>query len=187
MSPVSSHLTARGQAKPHAQSARRTDAAALTVLGNSSQFAALVGRHLVQSRHYGTRHAVILVALEWSAPPEPPEPPQLAPPAQLKLMELAGVRLRARVRDSDIVVQLGEQRFGVLLVDAARADLQAVQARLQLALGGHYSIGERRLLVTPRLGAAMYPLSGSTGPELVQAAECELVRGPESLGRPLHS
>jgi len=163
--------TARGKAP------RSEAVGPVLALSDLAQFAALVGRHLAQCRHYGTRHAVILVEVDL-----PLRPGNQATPAVMnQLLDAAGARLRARVRDTDIVARLDGRRFGVMLTDAARADLDAVQARLFRALSGHYGMGDQLLLVAPRLGAAMYPASGTTGPELTQAALALLLRSSADL------
>jgi GGDEF domain-containing protein len=150
--------------------AHRVQAPDVLKLGEMAQFAGLVGRQLVSCRHYGIRHAVILVEIEL-----PQRPGNEADDATWhELLEAAGARLRARVRDTDFVAQLEGRRFGVLLTDAGKADLSAVQARLYRAASGNYSLGDRLLHALVRLGAAMYPGGGSTGIELVCSAEAAL-------------
>lgn len=179
LSPVAASAAAvpsRADAAARAEH-RRAAAAPVALLADTAQFAALIGRHLVACRHYGVRHAVILVEIEL--------PPRIGNTAdarmQAQLEQAAGARLRARVRDTDVVAQLGDQRFGVILIDAAKADLNAVQSRLHKAICGHYGIDSRLLYVIGRLGAAMYPSGGCTGVELVRTAEASLALStPES-------
>lgn len=151
----------------------RTEAPArLLQLPDLAHFAALASRHLATCRHYNTRHAVVLLAVEI-----PARPGNHAEGLRLQLLlDAVGARLRARLRDSDQVVQLNDMRFGVLLIDAAKADLEAVQARLHRALCGQYGIDGQLLHVLARLGAAIYPGGGSNGPELALAANQALER-----------
>lgn len=152
--------------------ARRAVSAPVTVLADLPQFASLIGRQLSACRHHGVRHAVILIEIEL--------PPRIGNTADARtwaqLGEAAGARLRGRLRDTDLVAQIGDRRFGVILIDAAKADLNAVQARLHKAVCGHYGIENRLLYIVGRLGAVMYPSGGSTGSELLGSAEAALKR-----------
>lgn len=155
-----------------APEARTETPARLLQLPDLAHFAALASRHLATCRHYNTRHAIVLLAVEL-----PARPGNRAEGRRLQLLlDAAGARLRARLRDSDQLVQLNDMRFGVLLIDAAKADLDAVQARLHRALCGQYGIDGQLFHVFARLGAAIYPGGGSNGPELVLAANQALGR-----------
>jgi predicted signal transduction protein with EAL and GGDEF domain len=134
----------------------------LQVLPDLSHFVALIGRELPGCRRLGTRPAVLLVVLD-------------SQPAAA-LLEAVGARLRARVRASDLVVQLGEEGFGVLLLGAARADVPAVQTRLQRALNGPYALDEGLQNVRLRIGAAAHPEGVVSAAELVRAAGQALAR-----------
>lgn len=155
-----------------APEARAETPARLLQLPDLAHFAALASRHLATCRHYNTRHAIVLLAVELPARPGNQAEGRRLP----LLLDAVGARLRARVRDSDQVVQLNDMRFGVLLIDAAKADLDAVQARLHRALCGQYGIDGQLLHVLARLGAAIYPGGGSNGPELVLSATQALER-----------
>ncbi|MET0519708.1 MAG: diguanylate cyclase [Burkholderiaceae bacterium] len=148
----------------------RAEARTVLQMGGMPPFAGLAGRQLGACRHRGIRHAVILVEIEL-----PARPGNRVEAATLDdVLKAAGARLRARVRDTDTVARLDGQRFGVLLTDAGKADLAAIQARLYRAVHGNYGIGDRLLQVQARLGAAISPHSGGTGVELVCAAEAAL-------------
>jgi len=150
------------------------------VLPDGEHFAALVSRELAQSRRFGKGMGVLLI----DAWPHPPQGDALAGAALLKLRQAVAARLRARVRGSDVVATLGEQRFGVILMNAGRKEAELVQARLHKALGGPYGVDEHHLYVRLVMGAAAFPEMGASGTELVRGAEAALLR---NTGLPLRA
>lgn len=125
-------------------------------------FAALLNRQLGQSRRSRSRLALILIEVDadagWTA----------AERAQLLLA--VGTRLRARVRDSDLVCRVGEMRFGLVLTDAGRSEAEVVRTRLRKQLWGSYSIEDRHHCLTMQMGVAVHRECGMTGAELTAAA-----------------
>jgi len=142
----------------------------LPQLADTAELAALVGRQLASCRRYGTRLAVLVIAVDALAQRHG----VLEAPVMKALLQAMGARLRGRLRGTDLVAQLGEQGFGVVLLGAASADVPAVQARLRKALSGPYGIEEQLLYVGLRIGAAAYPEVSVSGLDLVRAAEALL-------------
>lgn len=134
------------------------------LLDEPPRFAALLDRQLGQCRRYGVCAAVLWLTVE---PPAEGLPPAL----QSALLEAVGARLASRVRNGDVVAQVGERCFGVVLLEAGRPEAEVVRTRLFKALGGPYGVREQRLLVSLRIGAAVFREAGlTTGRELVEAA-----------------
>ncbi|QPF71905.1 diguanylate cyclase [Roseateles sp. DAIF2] len=150
---------------PHQRPAQRPE---LLHLEDLAQFAAQLDRQLGQCRRYGLRATVLLVTID----PQSDAGDELPTPGILQALLLAiGARLLARVRSSDVVAQVGERRFGLVLMNAGRIEADVVRARLHKALCGPYGVAEQRLYAALRMGAAVYRESGMTGSELVIAAE----------------
>ncbi len=146
---------------------RPTQRTQLQLLEDLPQFAALLDRQLGLCRRHGARATVLLITVDPQA-----GACQAPSSATLKaLLQAIGARLLGRVRGSDVVAQVGERRFGLVLMDAGRAESDVVRARLHKALCGPYGVEEQRLYVALRMGAAVYREAGMTGTELAQAAE----------------
>lgn len=137
------------------------------MLADLSQFAAVLDRQLGHCRRYGVRATVLLLTVELPAGEDAPLPDE----TRQALLLAVGARLQGRVRNSDLAVQIGAQRFGLVLMDAGRVEADVVRARLHQVLCGPYGVGEQRLHLQLRIGAAVYREAGMTGRELVDAAE----------------
>ena len=87
-----------------------------------------------------------------------------------QLLHAVWNRLRSRLRASDLAVRHGSAEFGAILLNAAGPAAAIVDARLSEALSEPYGIGAREIVISIRTGVAAYPLAGSTGDALVQAA-----------------
>ncbi|WP_310386378.1 diguanylate cyclase domain-containing protein [Roseateles sp.] len=156
------------------QPTARAGAPALIALPNLQGFAKLVGRELSQARRFGTRPAVLLIDVEVREPLGAPV--QQAAQAEA-LLAAFGARLRGRVRSSDVVARIGAQRFGVLLQNVERANVYAIQQRLQQVLSGAYEVAPRPLYANVLSGIAKCECPRIGGSELTRAAEVALSHG----------
>jgi diguanylate cyclase (GGDEF)-like protein len=78
-----------------------------------------------------------------------------------------GRRIRAAVRDSDLVVRWGGEEFLVFAVDTGAADLAQMAERVLRSVGGEpVATPEGSLRVTASIGFASFPLGGRAGPAL---------------------
>jgi GGDEF domain-containing protein len=151
--------------------ARRPPRPAPQRLADLSQFAALLNRQLGQCRRQGICAAVLLLTAEL---PGADGPRPLSAATREALLEALGARLASRVRGSDVVVQLGADGFGLVLMEAGRPEAELVRERLLKALHGPYGVDEQRLELRLRIGAAVYREAGlSSGRELVEAAAAD--------------
>lgn len=140
---------------------RRSAFEPLPHLPDAGHFAGLIERQLASCRRFGGSLAVLVIA-----PAEPLLPPQLAQ----RLLHVVGQRLRARVRASDQVVRIGDDRFGVVLLDAGEAQAAVVHARLDRMLRGPYGIDNQLIGFLPRLGHAAFSGGATGGDALVRLA-----------------
>lgn len=164
----------------------RAELPAPIALTSLQGFAALVGRELNMARRFGTRPAVLLIDVEVREPLGALA--ALHEPHGLALLDALGRRLRYRVRGSDLVARIGERRFGVVLQNVERANVQVVQQRLHQVLSGPYDLERHPLYAALVSGIAKCECPRVSGAELTRAAELALSHySPEVLrlaGRP---
>jgi diguanylate cyclase (GGDEF)-like protein len=78
-----------------------------------------------------------------------------------------GRRIRAAVREQDLVVRWGGEEFLVLALDTGGEDLAQMASRILHGIGGTpVATAEGPLRVTASIGFASFPFSGITGPGL---------------------
>ncbi|MBP0462928.1 bifunctional diguanylate cyclase/phosphodiesterase [Roseomonas sp. PWR1] len=87
------------------------------------------------------------------------------------LLRAAGRRLRAALRESDLVARLAGEEFAILQADVADAtQAQALSARLVDLLARPYLIAGETVTVTPRIGFAIAPADGAEAGLLIRRA-----------------
>ena len=88
-----------------------------------------------------------------------------------ELLRAAGRRLRAAVRDSDLVARMAGEEFAVLQSEVSEAGQAGVLAsRLVDVLGRPYLVGGETVVVSPRIGVAIAPADGGEAPLLLRRA-----------------
>ncbi len=87
-----------------------------------------------------------------------------------QVRQAAWARLRSRLRRSDLVVRVGDDEFGAVLLSAGRLAAGIVEARLTGALSEPYGIDALEIVISIRTGAAVFPHAGSSGEGLANAA-----------------
>lgn len=92
------------------------------------------------------------------------------------LVEVAA-RIRACVRETDVVARLSGDEFGVLLRGLARpADAEPIAAELVTALGAPFDIDGRTVRIGASIGVAGAPRDSTTPDELLLAADAAMYR-----------
>lgn len=191
---VASAAMEEGQAAP-AKPARQTPALWLPRVDSLAEFGLMISRQLTQCRRYGGHLSVLWLEAapadaEDDAPlaaPASGEPPAAdegeggaervaALEARSQLMTAVGRRLRSRVRGTDMVLQVGETSFAVLLLDAGLREAHLVQQRLAPALNSPYGVDTRLLQVRLQMGTASFPEGGLRGADLAESARQDLRR-----------
>ncbi|WP_343627792.1 GGDEF domain-containing protein [Roseateles sp.] len=137
-----------------------------------AEFGLMISRHLTQCRRYGGHLAVLWLEAE----PLAREGQSWPPEAQDALMTAVGRRLRSRVRGTDMVLQVGETSFAVMLLDAGSSEAHIVQQRLMQVLNGPYNVEEHTMHVGLNLGSAVFPEGGVRGADLAESARSDLRR-----------
>lgn len=143
-----------------AKPARAVALLPVTMLAGMDEMARRVERELMACRRSGGRLAVLVLRFE-----------ALAEPLAATMLAAMGERLRGHVRSSDLVFQLGEQGFGVVLRGAAHPHLAAIQERLHAALNSPYGLGGHLHSALVRVGLAGQPTGLVSGADLLLAAE----------------
>lgn len=168
---------------------RKTPALWVPRVDSLAEFGLMISRQLTQCRRYGGHLSVLWLEAE-------PVMPAAATPAGVDaadegegageraaatetrdgLMTAVGRRLRSRVRGTDMVLQVGETSFAVLLLDAGIPEAHLVQHRLATALNGPYGVGETTMQVRLQMGMASFPEGGARGTDLAESARQDLRR-----------
>lgn len=195
---VASAAMEEGQAVP-AKPARQTPALWLPRVDSLAEFGLMISRQLTQCRRYGGHLSVLWLEAAPAdagddatlAAPASGEPPAAdesevegegaadrgaALEARSQLMTAVGRRLRSRVRGTDMVLQVGETSFAVLLLDAGLREAHLVQQRLAPALNSPYGVDTRLLQVRLQMGTASFPEGGLRGADLAESARQDLRR-----------
>jgi diguanylate cyclase (GGDEF)-like protein len=88
-----------------------------------------------------------------------------------ELLRAAGRRLRAALRESDLVARLAGEEFAILQADVVEpSQAQALAARLVDLLARPYLIAGETIALTPRIGIAIAPLDGADAGLLIRRA-----------------
>ena len=178
-----------------AKPARQTSALWVPRVDSLAEFGLMISRQLTQCRRYGGHLSVLWLE---AAQADAPETATVAAPAsgeaqaaddgegaaehaaaletRSQLMTAVGRRLRSRVRGTDMVLQVGETSFAVLLLDAGLREAHLVQHRLAVALNSPYSVEARTMQVRLQMGTASFPEGDVRGADLAESARQDLRR-----------
>ncbi|OWQ46532.1 hypothetical protein CDL60_13765 [Roseateles noduli] len=169
--------------------ARQTPALWVPRVDSLAEFGLMISRQLTQCRRYGGHLSVLWLEAEPVALPaqtaadadadndgEGASERAAAIEAREGLMTAVGRRLRSRVRGTDMVLQVGETSFAVLLLDAGIPEAHLVQDRLSTALNGPYGVDAMTMQVRLQMGMASFPEGGARGTDLAESARLDLRR-----------
>lgn len=148
------------------RSSAKASAVPATGLPNHTPLGPSIDRELAACRRNGTSLAVLCIGfsgLESVAHCH-------GHAVENELLNAVWSRLRNHLRGSDVAVHVGEREFGAILLNAAGSTAAIVHARLSAALSQPYGIGELEIVISARIGAAIYPQAGTTGEALAAAA-----------------
>lgn len=122
-------------------------------------------RHLARSRRQGDLMALLWIEVELLTHLGP------APDGGMReaVAQALGARLQHRVRRTDLVFQVGDTGFAVLL-DADKAGAELVEKRLSEQLRGPYGMGRSQAHVHISIGLAISSEACRQGSGLVQCA-----------------
>ena len=92
----------------------------------------------------------------------------------LLLCEVAS-RMKAQIRESDMVARMGGDEFVLLILDiAGRRDAETVAEKIMKALGSPVMIGEKPVRVQASVGIGIYPDDGDDMDVLINRADNEM-------------
>jgi len=131
-----------------------------TRLASWSEFGAKIQRTLIHCSRTGVRPAVLMVDVEALVD-------RHARPEQL---DSVGMRLRSRVRATDLVVRIGD-RFGVFLQGDVGRHAMSIRERLRRALSEDINMTGTSAQIRPRFGLAVHPGLPISAVELILEAE----------------
>lgn len=93
-----------------------------------------------------------------------------------QILLMLGPRLRAALRESDVLVRLGGDEFGVVLGDADARDARTVAERLTAQLEQPFILDIASLHVTLSIGIALAPTHARESTELLRCADVAMYR-----------
>ncbi|NCT81856.1 MAG: diguanylate cyclase [Comamonadaceae bacterium] len=144
-------------------------------LASLAELASHLSRRLVLCRRAGEQLAMLWIELD-----PMPSTTSEEPGVTEELMRTASLRARNRVRSTDEVVQVGRQGFAVLLPGADGQAAGIVALRLRQTLQGAYELEGRLTHLAVATGEAVFPESGTTGNDLIEAAQRSLAMPREA-------
>jgi diguanylate cyclase (GGDEF)-like protein len=135
----------------------------VAALPNRALLGPIVDRQLAVCRRNGASLVVLSIGFESLAQ-------RYGSAVETQVLHAAWNRLKNHLRGSDIAVRVGGHEFGAVLLNAAEPTAVIVDARLSAVLSQPYGIGALEVVLSARMGAAVYPQAGSTGEALAVAA-----------------
>jgi diguanylate cyclase (GGDEF)-like protein/PAS domain S-box-containing protein len=162
-------MRSRKEAEQRLSALARTDA--LTGLANRRHWREVADWQLEAARAGGRRLGVLFVDLDHFKQVND----QLGHAAGDLLLKLVAQRLRAAVRDGDLVARFGGDEFVVLIAElSSRADAAIVGRKLIEAISADFDLDGRPARVGLSVGAAVYPDDGTDARTLLQVADTAL-------------
>jgi diguanylate cyclase (GGDEF)-like protein len=148
----------------------------LTGLPNRLQLRQHLDRAIARSRRHGQLMAVLCLDLDRFKDVND----TLGHPTGDALLEEVAARLRANVREIDLVGRLGGDEFAVVAEDLDAADgAVRLARRLCTALGELYQVNGHEVTTSTSIGIALGPVDGSSGETLMKEADLALYRAKQ--------
>ena len=145
----------------------------LTGLCNRREFGHLLERHLAEARRYARRGAVLWMDLDGFKEIND----GLGHKVGDDLLASLAHRMRATVRDSDVLARLGGDEFAVLYLNVDGGQAEIAATRLLEAIRKHAAVIEGETLrTTASLGIVLFPDHGSGASELLMKADMAMYR-----------
>ena len=145
----------------------------LTGLHNRREFNAILERHLSRVRRYGNSGALLWMDLDGFKQIND----SLGHNAGDELLSSLAHRMRATVRDSDVLARLGGDEFAVLYPNVDKVQAQMAAERLLDAIRKHAAMVEgQSLRSTSSMGVVLFPEHGNSASELLLKADMAMYR-----------
>jgi len=148
----------------------------LTGLHNRREFNEILERHFAHARRYATQGALLWMDLDGFKEIND----GLGHKAGDELLASLAHRMRATVRESDVLARLGGDEFAVLYPNVDRDQAQIAASRLLEAIRKHQAVIEGRpLRTTASIGIVLFPEHGTAAGELLMKADMAMYRAKE--------
>lgn len=149
----------------------------LTGLPNRRMFAELAGSHLARARRLSQRQAVLFLDLDRFKPVNDTWGHAVGD----ALLKSVALRLRACLRESDIVARFGGDEFVLLLTqDESASDIGGVAAKVIAAISEPCTgLCPQTLTVGTSVGIALYPEHGGDVEQLIRRADAAMYQAKE--------
>ena len=149
----------------------------LTGLFNRREFNAIFERHLSRVRRYGNPGALLWMDLDGFKQIND----SLGHNAGDELLSSISQRMKATIRDSDVLARLGGDEFAVLYTDVDEAQAKLAGNRLLDAIRNHTTRTEgQSLRSTSSMGMVLFPEHGNSATELLLKADMAMYRAKEA-------
>ncbi|MEJ5363160.1 MAG: diguanylate cyclase [Spirochaetota bacterium] len=89
-------------------------------------------------------------------------------------------KLSQSLRDGDVVARIGNDEFGIMLIDIARnEDIISIINKIRNIFTLPFHVDTNELLITASMGVSIFPTDGNTAEELLQNADIALAKARE--------
>jgi diguanylate cyclase (GGDEF)-like protein len=163
----------------HQEAQRLSVTDALTGVGNYRFFQSSLVREIERAVRFGRELAVLMLDLDRFKSVNDLHGHQVGDAVLAEVAE----RVRAEVREVDIVARYGGEEFVVVLPETGREGAGHTAERICQAMRGRpFDVGSLQLPVTVSIGAAVFPVDGDGPASLVRAAD-EALYAAKDAGR----
>jgi len=151
----------------------------LTGLLNRREFGSILERRLSHVRRYGSRGALLWMDLDGFKEVND----GLGHKTGDELLASLAHRMRATIRDSDVLARLGGDEFAVLYPDVDQDQAMMAAGRLLESIRQHTAVIDGQALrSTSSIGLVLFPQHGTTAGELLMKADMAMYRA-KAAGR----
>lgn len=151
----------------------------LTGLHNRREFNDILERHLSRVRRYGNYGAVLWMDLDGFKEIND----GLGHKVGDELLSSLAHRMKATIRESDVLARLGGDEFAVLYPNVDGSQAQMAAGRLLQAIRKHTAVVQgQSLRVTGSMGVVLFPDHGTSASELMMKADVAMY-GAKGAGR----
>lgn len=152
----------------------------LTNLPNRSSFLPALQLAVARASRDTSRLALLFIDLDHFKPVNDEFGHQIGD----QLLSAVGARLRAAIRQSDVVARMGGDEFVVLLHEGvSRALACRLAAKLLSTLERHFMIGPHRLCIGGSIGLAFYPEDSLSVEDMLLHADVAMYQAKHGGGR----